>query len=367
MRRLLLSVALIVVSAAAGRAQTPASAAPPATSPGGEEILEQVLVKVNGDILTKSELEQRQIAALRQRMNGQVDPETLKDDAKLKEMLADVTPQVLVNAVNEMLLVQRGRELGLHLGDEQFREIVNNIRKEQNLEDEDKFQAALRQEGMTMQDLRNQLERQMLIQRVQQQEVGSKLTITEAEAREYYQQHPAEFTQPASITLREILVKVEGSEKGVNVATDDEAAKKIADIRARVLKGEDFAKVAAELSDAASKANGGLIGPFSRQDMSPQLQQLVDKMKPGDVTPPVRTPAGYQIFQLESMKPSALQPFEQVRDLIAERVSAARTRTEMRKFLARLRNQAIIEWKNDELKQAYEKQLAAGNEAPSVG
>jgi len=327
------------------------------------EILEQVLVKVNGDIITKTELEQRQVAALRQRLNGNVDPDALKNDQELKKLVAEVTPQVLVNSIDELLLVQRGRELGYHLSDDQFKEIVNNIRKEQNLQDEQKFQDALKQEGMTILDLRNQLERQMLIQRVQQQEVGSKLSITEEEARQYYSRHPEEFTEPASITLREILVAVATDTKQgqatVNVARDDEATKKINDLRARLLKGEDFAKVAADASDSSSKANGGLIGPFARDDMSPQLQQLVDKMKPGDITPVIRTPRGYQMFKLEVLRPQALQPFDKVRDLIADRVSQERTRTEMRKFLTRLREQAIIEWKNDELKKAYEKQLAA--------
>ena len=91
------------------------------------EILEQVLVKVNGDIITKTELEQRQVAALRQRLNGNVDPDALKNDQELKKLVAEVTPQVLVNSIDELLLVQRGRELGYHLSDDQFKEIVNNI------------------------------------------------------------------------------------------------------------------------------------------------------------------------------------------------------------------------------------------------
>jgi parvulin-like peptidyl-prolyl isomerase len=92
--------------------------------------------------------------------------------------------------------------------------------------------------------------------------------------------------------------------------------------------------------------------------MSPQLQELVDKMKQGDVTQPIRAAKGYQILKIEALKTATLQPFDAVRDLIADRVAGARTQTEMRKFLARLRAQAIIEWKNDELKKAYEKQLA---------
>jgi len=333
-------------------------------APMRAEILEQVLVKVNGDIITKTELEQKQVAVLRQRLNNQVDPEALKNDEQLKKMLAEITPELLVNSIDELLLLQRGRELGLRLGDDQFRQVVANIRKEQGLQDDAKFQAALKQENMTMDDLRKQLERQMLIEQVQRQEVGSKLTITEEEARQYYARHPNEFTDPESITLREILVEVPGDPKqGINVAADDAAKKKIGDLRDRALKGEDFAKLATESSDSSSKANGGLIGPFLREDMSPELQQLVDKMKPGDISGAVRAQRGYQIFKLEVMKPSALQPFDKVRDLIADKVAGERTRIEMRKFLARIRSQAIIEWKNDELRKAYEKQLAADEKA----
>ena len=334
-----------------------------AVAPMRAEIIEQVLVKVNGDIITKTELEARQIAALRQKMQGQVDPAALKNDETLKKMLAEITPQLIVNAVDELLLLQRGRDLGFHLGDDQFKQIVANIRKDNKLEDDAKFQAALAQENMTLDDLRKSLEKQMLVEQVQRQEVGSKLNITEEEARQYYARHPEEFTESASITLREIFVEVPSTEAGVSVAKDEEAQKKIGDARNRALKGEDFAKVATEMSDSASKANGGLIGPFSRNDLSPQLQALVDKMKEGDITPAIRVPKGYQLFKLETMTPAAVQPFDSVRDLISDKVAGARTQTEMRKFLVRLRAQAIIEWKNEELKKAYEKQLAT--ETPS--
>jgi peptidyl-prolyl cis-trans isomerase SurA len=291
-------------------------------------------------------------------MQGKVDPESRKNDENLKKMLAEVTPQLIVSAVDELLLLQRGREMGLKLGDEQFKQVVANIRKEQGLVDDAKFQQALAQENMTLEDLRKQLERQMLIEQVQRQEIGPKLNITEEEARQYYARHPEEFTESSSITLREIFVEVPATEGGVSVAKDDEAKMKIAGLRARVLKGEDFAKLAAEMSDSPSKANGGLIGPFSRADMSPQLQQLVDTMKPADISPAIRTTRGYQIFKLETLKAAALQPFDSVRDLIGEKVAGVRTQTEMRKFLSRLRAQAIIEWKNDELRKAYEKQIA---------
>ena len=163
------------------------------------EIIEQVLVKVNGDIITKTELEQRQVAALRQRMQGQqIDPASLKNDETLKKALAEVTPQLLVDAVDELLLLQRGKELGLQA---QRRAVQGGRRQHpQGAEPRDDDEVPGRrskQEGMTMDDLRKQLERQMLIEQVQRQEVGSKLSITEEEARQYYAKHPEEFTDSA--------------------------------------------------------------------------------------------------------------------------------------------------------------------------
>ena len=331
------------------------------------EILEQVLIKVNGDIITKTDLENRQIAALREKMKTQVSAEDLKTDDGLKKALAEITPQLLVDTIDEMLLVQLGKEKGYRLSDEQFKTWLEDLRKRENLMDDAKFAQVLKQEGMTLDGLRQNVERQMLISRVQQDEVGSKLQITEEEARQYYLAHKDEFAQPATVTLREILIEVPTANAqgvaGVNVGADEEAKKTAGTIRARAAAGEDFAKLAAELSSAPSKANGGLIGPLNLAELSPTLQELIGKLKPGDVTEPLRVPTGYQILKLDTLKQAAIQPFDAVRDLVADRVHEDRQRSEVRKFLTRIRNQALIEWKNADLKRAYEQYLAA---APAV-
>ena len=112
----------------------------------GADIIEQILVRVNGEIITKSDLEQRQIAALRQRQEV---PSLRGDDAALAKLLSEVTPQVIVDAVDELLLTQRGKELGYAMGDDQFKSIVDNIRKENKIESDEQFAQALQQEGMT--------------------------------------------------------------------------------------------------------------------------------------------------------------------------------------------------------------------------
>jgi peptidyl-prolyl cis-trans isomerase SurA len=327
------------------------------------QILERVLVKVNGDILTQTELEEKQTAAIRARIGGgELKPDIANNTEALKKAMDEVTPQLLVEAIDELLLLQMGKEKGYHLSDEQFKSWLENLRKEQNLQDDQKFNAALKQEGMTIDDLRKNVEKQFLVGQVQRDEVGSKLSITEEEARQYYLTHKDQFVQPATVTLREILLEVPTASKGgqatINVGKDDEVAQQAAAVRARIVGGEDFAKVASEISAASSKANGGLIGPINLAEVSPSLQELIGKMKIGDVTEPLRVPRGFQILKLESLKPAAPQPFESVRDLVADKVHDARQQVEVRKFLARVRGQAIIEWKNDELKRLYEQQVA---------
>jgi len=357
------ALATIALSGAVVGGQTPVAPPPPAAQPSttpAPQIIEQVLVKVNGDIITKSDLEERQIAALR---NSKINPEILKNDEQLKKALADITPQVLVSTIDELLLTQLGREKGLKLSDDQFNKWLTDMRKDNQLEDNARFEAALKQEGLTMSDLRKNVERGFIMTQVQREEFGGKLQITEEEARQYYQANQKEFVEPASITLREILIEVptttQDGKPMISVGRDDEAAQKAAAVRARIMAGEDFAKVAAEVSSGSSKANGGLIGPIAVSEVSQDLQKLLEKMKPGDVTEPIRTARGYQLLKLDTAKPAAARSFDSVRDIVADRVYQERANLEMRKFLDRVRRQAIIVWKNEELRKAYEQQVAA--------
>lgn len=321
------------------------------------EIIEQILVKVNGEIFTKSDLEQRQVAALRQK-GQQIDLKSDPDNVQLRKALDEITPQIMVDAVDEMLIVQRGKELGYKLSDEQFKSVVDNIRKENKIETDEQFQAALKSESMTMADLRRNLERQMIVQRVQQNEVMAKIGVTEDEAKKYYDEHLSEFTTAPTVTLREILVAVPTDSRGINVGADDAAKEKVEDIRKRVTAGgEPFDKLASTISDSPSKANAGLIGPLSVNDISPDLRRMIEKMKPGDVSEPVRNARGYQIFKLESMTATQTLPLAQAREQISERVFTDKRKAEFQKYMQKLRAQAIIEWKNPEVKKAFEEGL----------
>ncbi len=316
----------------------------------GALVLERILVKINDGLITQTDLEAAQITALRARG---IQPQS---DAELRQLIQEITPEVIVNKIEELLIVQRGRENGLSLSDEQFEDSLNTI-KEENGIDEEELVAAIKQEmGISLAEFRDVLEAQMMVGQVQQIEVG-RLSITDVEARDYYDTHLEDFTLPATYTLRELLVAVpEGG--ALNVARDNQARAAAEAARARVLNGEDFGEVASEVSDAASKANGGLIGPIELPDLAESVRERIEGLEVGAVGVIERTPAGYQLLKVESVTPATATPFDEVRDAIADRVYNERRLEALNEFLAELRNEAIIEWKDEGLKSLYDDYLA---------
>ncbi len=327
-------------------------------------VLEQILVKVNGAIITKTELEERQVQLLRrQREQGNLDQSTT--DANLEELLSQATPQLIVDAIDELLIVQHGRELGIEMDDERFADIVENVKTQNNIESDEQFAEVLAAESMTMEDLKRAMERQFIVSNVQRIEVTNKVAMTDTEAREYYNANPDEFRIPGQITLREILIAapddapINAAGRLLDTAAEAILEGKAKDARASVVAGEPFSAVVAGVSDAPSRANGGLIGPLNDDELAPAVLELLKNLAPGDVTELIRTAIGYQMFQLESATPVSFQPFEDVRSEIADRVFNERRRVEFNGFMEELYTDAIIEWKSDSLREAYEARMAA--------
>jgi peptidyl-prolyl cis-trans isomerase SurA len=338
LNQLVIVGAMVALAAATARAQ----------------IIERILVKVNGDIITQTDLEGRQSAVLRmQKVNVQA-----MSDAEMEKVLAELTPQIVVDAVDELLLLQRGKELGYKLTDEKFKEVLENIKKENKIETEEQFQAALKVEGMTLADLRLRLEKSMIVQQVQGTEVMGRISVSESEGKAYYEAHKAEFTTPATMMLREILFAVPASTLGFS-AVQDEAAKAKADaLLVRLKAGESFEKAVADVSEAPSKANGGLIGPISLTDIVPALRKILEPLKAGEITGVIRTQAGYQIYKVDSLTEAKMLPWEEARNEIANRIGNAKQAVEVMRYMQKLRTQAVIEWKNAELKKLYDQRVA---------
>jgi peptidyl-prolyl cis-trans isomerase D len=150
-------------------------------------------------------------------------------------------------------------------------------------------------------------------------QLAAKVPSDEAAQRAWYQEHKEELTQPEQVHARHILVKTEGR-------TDADAQKILEGARARLAKGEDFGALARELSEEpAAKTSGGDLGFFGRGQMVPPFEQAAFGAQPNTLVGPIKTDFGWHLIQVLERRPAGTQPFEQVRPMIAQRLSADRT------------------------------------------
>ena len=358
--------ALAVLSVVAQpAAQDPAAPQATAPAPAPSKIIQRVLVKVNGEIFTQRDLQTRLIEAL-QDQNRDVRRTSELENPAIAPLVLQLTPQVLLEAINDLIMIQRARELGFKMSDAQYKDALEGLKKTNKIDDA-QLKTALAQQGMTMEQLRQKIEFTSLMQQLERDEIMSRTSTTEEEARQYYEKHPEEFVAPATITLREIVATTAAgpvSSSGLafgSAGTSETAARaKIEAARERVLKGEDFAKVASDVSESASKANGGLMPPIVTEDLAEALKTATAGLKVGEVTEVIKTGRGFQIFKIEARGNKGVQPLEKVHQAIFQKLYDQKRDGERKKYVDRLRGTAIIEWKDESLKKLFDTYVTSG-------
>ena len=342
-------VCLLLAPAAAGQ-EGPSS-----------QVIERILVKVNGEFLTQSDLENRQVNEVQlRRLRPTTDPELMR-------ILAQITPGLLATMVDELLLVEHARSVGFNFSDAVFDEFLTNARgvfrvpgQERDFEsNEEVLQAFEEAEGVSPRELRRTIERQMLARQAMQVEILNKVTITDVEAREFYDANLVDYTTPATAALREILIAVP---EQASAQAEEEGRTVAATTVARLRDGADFAVLAAEVSDSPSKANGGRVGPLLVTEFAEPIQELIEGLEVGDVAEPIRTAQGYQIVMLDLRADAYVRPFEEVREDISSSVFGDRRNVAYNELLMRLRDAAVIKWHDEALEQMYDGYRAANPE-----
>ncbi len=312
------------------------------------DLVERVIVRVNGDIVTQSEFEARQVAAVQQARVGA---------GEVERYLRENNARILQEAIDELLLVQRAGELGYKVPAAYLNEVIEGIKKENNIGSDDELRDQLRREGMSIDDLKRNIERSVLRRQVLQRELESKMTVPEPEARADYDAHLSDYTREPSVTLQEIFVKGEGPEtkqKALSLAT-------------RARGGEDFGALAREASEGATASNGGDLGTLARGDLAPELQKVAFALSPGDVSDPIAQGGGYRLLKVVEKKDGSVVPFAEAKDEISRRLSQKRMTSAYDEYVAGLRKTALIDLKVREVGVSVEVPVTPGLEAPSVG
>ncbi len=174
-----------------------------------------------------------------------------------------------------------------------------------------------------------------------QKEVVEKITINDDKARSYYKDHPDVFKTPEMIRVKHILIKTSAS------APEEEKNKakaKAEEVLKRVKGGEDFSKLAAEVSDdSGTKDKGGDLDFFPRGTMIPAFEEVAFSLKPGETSGLVETEYGYHIIKMEEKKDAVLEPYEKIKDKVKDQALQEMRKAAVGEFIEKALKNAGVE------------------------
>ena len=294
-------------------------------APVSAEILERIIVKVNGEIITQTEFQARQLAAAQA---ARVEPD------RVGQFLRENNAKILQEAIDDILLVQRAEDAGLKLPPHYIDDVIDGIKKDNKIESEAQFQEQLAREGMTLDDLKRNIERSIVRRQILSRDIEGKITVSDSEARAEYDRKIEDFTKPATVSLLEILVKDEG---GTDVLA------RAREILERARAGEDFASLARIYSASPTKSTGGDLGRLAHGDLNPELEKIAYALPVGAVSDPIPSAGGYRILKVTEKTELSVVPFDQAKEAIKQRLVQERWAKEYDVYIQGLRKNAIVD------------------------
>ncbi|HKW32447.1 MAG TPA: peptidylprolyl isomerase [Candidatus Acidoferrum sp.] len=310
------------------------AAATQPVDPNAGKTIEEIIARVNNEIITFTEYEKaRETAAedAKQECQGRCTPEQLQTN------IEDRQKNTLRDLIDQSLLVQRGKDMGVSVEADVIKQL-DQIRIQNKLGSMEDLEKAVTSEGMNWEDFKNNIRNHLLTQKVIGQEVGSHINIRDDEIQKYYEAHKTEFVRPEQVALREIQVNTQGKS-----ADELPALKKKAETALqRVQDGEDFGEIAKRYSDSSTKEQGGYLGTYKRGELAKELEDKVFAMKRNQLTEVLETKQGYLILQVLEHYDEGQQALDKVRNEIMEKLYSGRMEPAMRTYLKTLREQSYV-------------------------
>lgn len=294
-----------------------------------EEAIDSIAAEVNGEIVLLSEVKERQF-----QMRAMGGDEGLAG--------ADLARRALDGLIEEKLVIQFGKEKEEYkVAAAEIDQAVGDMKKRIEAQGAD-MDTLLARSGLTMERYRQMLKDQILARKVIGNEVRNQVKIPEESAREYYEQHGAEFAGRRSARVFHILKYV--AKKGTE-ADWQKAYSDIADLRDKIIAGLDFAEAAKEASDDPSRDTGGDLGEIVQGEMVKEFEEVAFALEPGTVSAPVKSPFGYHLILVKYKLPATAAPFEKVKGEIENKLFGDMMMAVREDWLRRVKKDAFIDIK----------------------
>ena len=296
-------------------------------------MVDRIVAVINDDIILQSEFDVTANLFLKnaQRQN----PDTMVSNT----LTQDQKNLIINQLINDKLILQQVSQYGIKVDEEEVNNNIERIKAANNLSDA----AMLRMielDGMTYEEFKTKIKDQLLQIRLVNRQVKSKVIITEAEMRAYYDDNIEVYSGKAKYHLRQILVRSSAS------ASDDEKRSTfgmVQNIYDRLKAGEKFTELAKVYSQSSSANEGGDLGFFELRLLAPQIREAISDLSKGGFTNIIESDQGYQILYVEDIETTQGQTFEDAISAIEEKLYAERMEEKFQAWLTDLRKKAHIQ------------------------
>ena len=258
-------------------------------------------------------------------MKEDVLKEYLKVPPEYREVIT--IDALLEGMIVEELLVQEAEKMGITATDEDVDEFVQQFLETYEMTEEN-LTKSLEEENTTLEEVKESFKKNMIINSLLSKEITSQINVSGDEVRAYYDENSDQFGQPEQVKASHILVP-----------TREEAES----LRNKALGGADFAELAEEESRCPSSDNGGDLGWFGRGQMVKEFEDAAFALKVGHISDIVETQFGFHIIKLDDRKEQEIQPFESVKDAIAQSLLNQKQSYGIEIFTQQLKANADIE------------------------
>lgn len=251
-------------------------------------LLDRVVAIVNQEVITWSELYKS--------MESDASPQLreMKEEERRK-IFKDNEATYLETLINLRLQLQEAKTLGIGVSDDELKEGIENIKKKYGMTDS-AFLDSLKKEGLTFDEYKKRLREQIVISKVVNQEIRSKIVVSDVDVKKYLDENKEMIDTGEAYRISQIFFKKAG------VDTERSALEeRAAEVLRKLKEGQSFAELAIQYSEDPTASAGGNLGMVKKSQMMKEFVSALTAMKPGEVSVPFWTVRGLHIIKLDEI------------------------------------------------------------------
>ncbi|MGH9325418.1 MAG: peptidylprolyl isomerase [Terriglobia bacterium] len=311
----------IILATLSGGILTFAAAAP------RRELIDRIIARVNEEIIT-----QRQFDAEKEKLHAQLARQHSGDE--VAEQYNAASKNLLRDMIDQDLLVQKAKDLNISV-ETQVVERLDQIRKQMGLASIQDLENEVEKQGLIWEDFQNNIRRNLLTQQVIEQQVGSRIIVTQADAKKYFGAHKKEFASPAGVDLAEIQISIQKwGQAG--------ASQRAKAAYAMVQNGAKWQDVVHKYSDGPNATTNGDVGFFPTGSLIPEISKAIQNLDPNDTSSIIKTQNSYMIVKLLEQRSPGAPKFEEVEPQVENGLYEHKMQPALRAYLTTLRKQSYI-------------------------